>query len=208
MERQRLARPGGRRPSGHQHGRVMAGSRPPRAARGRTAGGTASDAPQCEGTPCPAPRLATGAEGGSSTAAADGDDMVPDAGIPSRGWAPAIASLLARGPRGAAFPLACRTPRAGGVRAYHGQEGHTGSIGHGFRPPVISYKRRAIARALARTSAVHAAVRYASCDTILSCGAAVSASRHCRVVFVTPPTAPRFRTARADLPSCVEPLDH
>jgi hypothetical protein len=73
---------------------------------------------------------------------------------------------------------------------------------------LISYKRRAIARALARPSAVPAAMREASCATVPPCGAAVSASRHCRVVFVTPPTAPRFRTAIADLPSCVEPLDH
>ena len=204
--RQRLARPGGRRVTStgaswqavdhhvpRAAGRLAAPRRMlhnARAHRARRRGG-----PRAVRRAAPPPALA------------DGDDMVPDARIPSRGWAPAIVSLLARGPRDAAFPLACRTPLAGGVRAHHGQEGYTGSIGHGFRPPVISSKQRAIARALSRTSAVHAAVREASCAAIPSCGAAVSASRHCRVVFVTPPTAPRFRTARADLLSCVEPLD-
>src|SRR5262249_49574292 len=85
------------RPPGNQHGRVVTGSRPPRAARGRTAGGTASDAPQREGTPCPVLRLDTGGAGGSPPQPAPADDaMVTDAGIPSRWWAQALASLAWR----------------------------------------------------------------------------------------------------------------
>src|SRR5215510_12199321 len=40
--------------------------------------------------------ISTGVGAAPPPTPADDDDMVPDAGIPSRGWAPAIASLLAR----------------------------------------------------------------------------------------------------------------
>jgi hypothetical protein len=51
------------------------------------------------GSPPAPPRSA-----GGWPALADGDDMLPDAGILSRWWAQAIAYRLARGPSGAASP--------------------------------------------------------------------------------------------------------
>jgi len=113
-ERQRLARPGGRRVTSTGASWRAADHHVPRAA-GRLAvprrmlHSARAHRARRRGWP----QVVRGAA--PPPTPADGDDMVPDAGIPSRGWAPAIASLLARGPRGAAFPLACRTPLAGGV---------------------------------------------------------------------------------------------
>jgi len=114
VARQRLARPGGRRVTSTDASWRAVDHHVPRAA-GQLAAprrmlhNARAHRARRRGGPR-AMRRAT-----PPTALADGDDMLPDAHIPSRGWAPAIASLPARGPRGAAFPLACRTPLVGGV---------------------------------------------------------------------------------------------
>ena len=76
-------------PPGSQHGLLVMGSRPPRAARGRTAGCTASDAPQREGKSWLTSRQAMACEGSGRTDRTNrsGRHCSAGVGLASRWWA-------------------------------------------------------------------------------------------------------------------------
>jgi len=77
------------RPPGSQNGLLVTGSAPPRAARGRTAGCTAYDAPKRGGTPCLTSRQAMACEGSGRTDRTNrqGRHCSAGVGISSRWWA-------------------------------------------------------------------------------------------------------------------------